>query len=154
MRRDTPDHRPPQADPSWKIAIIHSSFYGELTQKMVSSAQEALTKAGIRSENISIHDAHGCFEIPLIGAAIAQAQAADALIGLGIIVDGQTDHGRLIADAATKGMMDVQVQYRIPFACEILHVSDVAIAQARTEKGTEAANSVLCSLLTLAGLCN
>jgi 6,7-dimethyl-8-ribityllumazine synthase len=70
----------------------------------------------------------------------------DALIGLGIIVQGETKHADLLAAESTRGLMDVQLQYKLPFAFEILWVDDIAHARARSEKGAEAAIAVLHSL--------
>lgn len=113
---------------------------------MVESAKIALTKAGIPEKNISLYGVPGSFEIPLIGAAIAESQKADALIGLGIIVQGETKHADLLAQSVAHGMMDIQVKYRIPFAFEVLYVDSIAQARARGEKGKEAAEAVLQSL--------
>ncbi|MDA0238070.1 MAG: 6,7-dimethyl-8-ribityllumazine synthase [Proteobacteria bacterium] len=87
-----------RADSHWRIAIIHSSFYPEEMAVMVSSARNALLTAGIPDKNISTHAVFGSFEIPLLGAAIAEAKKADAVIGLGIIVEGETGHARLTHD--------------------------------------------------------
>ena len=95
----------------------------------------------------------GSFEIPLIGAALAEQGAVDALIGFGIIVEGETHHARLLADAATEGIMDTQLTYHIPFAFEVLYVKSLEDARARTtgnsNKGIEAAVAVLHSLALL-----
>ncbi len=116
---------------------------------LIASAEEALTEAGIDPKNIAVHSAAGSFEVPLLGAAIAEANAADALIGLGIIVEGDTHHADLLAREAARGIMDVQLQYRLPFAFEILYVDSLALAQKRLDKGREAAIAVLQSLNAL-----
>ena len=135
-----------KADPAWRIAIIHSSYYPEEVGAMVESAKEALASAGLPGGNISTHAVHGSFEIPLLGSVIAEAGGADAMIGIGVIVEGETGHGSLIADAVARGMMDVQIRWQIPFAFEVLYVKSLRDAQIRASKGAEAAASVLQSL--------
>ena len=133
-------------DPNWRIAIIHATYYKEEIAALVESASSALKKAGIPEKNIALYEVHGSFEIPLIGAALADAKAADALIGLGIIVQGQTRHADLLAESVAHGMMNIQVRYRIPFAFEVLYVDSLTQAKARGDKGGEAARAVLRSL--------
>ena len=109
-----------------------------------------LLKAGVPSKNIRAIPVPGSFEIPLLGAVLAQEKKADALIGLGIIVEGETHHADLLARETARGIMDVQVQYAIPFAFEVLYVKKLSQAKIRStgaeNKGEEAARAVLHSL--------
>lgn len=140
-------------DPSWCIGIVHSSFYREEIDALVDGAVTLLVEAGVPREHISLHPAPGSFEIPLLGAALAQAQKVDALIGIGIIVEGETHHAALLAKQVARGMMEVQLTYRIPFAFEVLYVKTLAQARERSlgamNKGREAARAVLHSLAEL-----
>ncbi len=143
-------------DPSWRIGIVASSFHPEHVQGLIDGARQIFRSAGLAEEKVTIHPAAGAFEIPLIGAALAQAKSVDALLGLGVIVEGETHHARLLAESVAHGMMDVQVTYRIPFAFEVLYVQNITQALERCageqNKGAEAAIAVLHSLAQLQGL--
>lgn len=145
-----------KVNPKWKIGIVASEFYPKEMMSLIKGAHDTLLKAGIKEKNIVIHRIPGSFEIPLIGAALAKKKKVHALIGIGIVVKGETKHADLIAKEAARGMMDVQVTYRIPFACEVLLVSSLKQAQDRTKgaanKGREAATTVLQSLAKLSHL--
>jgi len=137
-------------DPNWKIGIIHSSFYKEDVMVMVESAKGFLIGRGVSSENIQVLEVAGSFEIPLIGSALAEKGEVDALMGFGIVIQGETQHAQEIITEASRGMMDVQTRYRIPFAFEVLHVDSLEDARVRvSDKGKEAAVAVLSSLLQL-----
>ena len=140
---------PPGINRAWRIGIVHSSFYKEEVAALVEGAVQVLKDAGISAAHIKTYAVPGSFEIPLIGAALAGEREADALIGLGIIVQGETHHARLIAEQAARGIMDVQVQYGVPFAFEILFVDTIALARERLDRGEEAALAVLHSLAEL-----
>lgn len=129
-----------------RIAIVHSTYYKEEMEALVRSGVDALKVAGVPKENISLYPAPGSFEIPLIGAVLAEHRKVDALIGLGIIVEGETHHARLLAENVARGIMDVQIRYRIPFAFEVLYVDSMEFARQRLGKGKEAAGAVLSSL--------
>jgi 6,7-dimethyl-8-ribityllumazine synthase len=148
MRTNGPaDHRPlPPINPSWRIGIVHSSYYPEEISALIASAKHALREAGIPETNSTLHPAPGSFEIPLIGAALAESRSVDALLGFGIIVEGETHHAELLARAVTRGIMDVQLRYTIPFAFEVLYVRSLPEARARGTRGREAVYAALHSL--------
>lgn len=139
----------PAADPSWKVGIVASSYYKEEIDALFTSAKETLLEAGLPEPNIHLYEAAGSFEIPLIGEALARAKAVDALIGFGIIVQGETKHADLLAAETTRGIMDVQLRHSLPFAFEVLWVDTLEQARARGSKGREAAAAVLKSLAEL-----
>ncbi|MFH0770258.1 MAG: 6,7-dimethyl-8-ribityllumazine synthase [Candidatus Peregrinibacteria bacterium] len=133
---------------------MHSSYYPAEVQAMVRSARSSLMRLGVSAKNISVHPVSGSFEIPLLGSALVHTKKVDALIGLGIIVAGKTHHAELIARETARGIMDIQVRGRIPFAFEILYVDSLALAKSRLEKGKEAAEGVVHSLAELKALCH
>ena len=146
MKTSSNSSLPEALDPSWRIGIVHAPYYREETSAIVESARATLLAAGLHSDHIALFEAPGSFEIPLIGAALAEANAVDALIGIGIIVDGKTHHALHLAQSVVRGMMDVQIRWQIPFAYEVLHVESLDQARERAKKGKEAALAVLKSL--------
>jgi len=154
MKEAHADLRLPQKiDPSWRIGIVHSSYYKEEVYVMVKSAKSELLSAGIKEENITLHPTAGSFEIPLIGSVLAKNNNVDALIGFGIIVEGETHHAHLVAENVARGIMDIQLETGIPFAFEVLYVHTLLQAQERVQgeenRGKEAANAVISSLAQL-----
>ena len=143
-------------DPSWRVGIVHSSLYEEEIAALVDSARHALIDGGLKSQNITEHPVAGSFEIPLIGCILAREKNVDALIGMGIIVEGETHHAELLARETARGIMDVQIRYGIPFAFEVLYVKDLSQAKTRSRgvdnKGGEAARAVLYSLAEISKL--
>lgn len=138
--------------PAWRIGVVYSSFYKEEIATMLKGATDLLRAVGIAEENIVPVEVPGSFEIPLVGAKLAKDQSVDALIGLGIIVEGETHHARLVAENTARGIMDVQTQYGVPFAFEVIYVDSLKLAQERLHKGEEAALSVLHSLAQLTSI--
>ncbi len=143
----------PKVDPASRVAIVYSSFYTEETDSMVKTAQKTLMEAGISEQNVLLVEAAGSWEVPLLGMALAESGTVDGMIGLGIIVKGDTHHDALLAAEAARGMMEVQTRHTMPFAFEILHVDRAEHATARAtgphNKGEEAAYALLHSLNAL-----
>lgn len=147
-----PDRVLPPIDPHWRVGIVYSSYYSEEVGALRASARTFLEEAGLPAEHITEYPASGSFEIPLIGAALAEAHKVDALIGLGIIVEGETHHARLLAEQVVRAISDVQLRFLLPFAFEVLYVRELSQGRARGGRGGEAAAAVLASLAELARL--
>lgn len=151
MSGSQPLQLPAAIDPSWKIGIIASQWHRDIIQQMVDVAQQTFIHAGIHAENILLYDAPGSFEIPLIGAELIGH--VDAVIGLGIVLQGETMHAQNIMQSTSQAIMELQIAHKKPFAFEILHVLSLAQARERAEgqynKGFEAARAVLFSLTEL-----
>lgn len=141
-----------KADASWRFGIVYSDFYKEEMQTMVEAAIETLKTSGVSDDNIVSVPVSGSFEIPLIGRELVEQGKVDALIGLGIIVEGETHHARLIAENCARGMMDIQTTYGVPFVNEVLYVDMLELAKVRLSKGKDAALSAIDSLALLARL--
>jgi len=153
MKNCKEHHAPENVDPNWKVGIVFSTYYEDEINSLVECAKETLIDAGVTSSSIYLHPVAGSFEVPLIGAALANAGEVDALIGFGIIIQGETEHADHIARETARGIMDVQTRYRTPFAYEVLHVNSLKEVQERCSgnenKGKEAACTVLHSLAEL-----
>ena len=98
----------------------------------------------------------GSFEIPLLCDQLIMSKGVDAVIALGVIVQGDTHHARLIAEQAAAGIMQIQLEHGCPIAFEVLYVDDIKDAIKRSTgnngKGVVAARIVLKTLATLKDL--
>lgn len=151
MKGHNPTDLPARVDPTWLIGIVASQWHRDILQPMIDVAIQTFVDAGIPEAHVTVHDAPGSFEVPLIGAALIEK--VDALIGFGIVLQGETMHAQNIMQSTTHAMMDLQVRHKKPFAFEILHVLNIEQAKARASgphnKGFEAARAVLHALTTL-----
>ncbi len=146
---ETPNVGTMSVDPRWKIVIVRSVWYDELTMQLVSDARTALVAAGVKPENIHVIDAPGSYELPLL-CQHALENGADGCIAFGIIVQGDTHHARLVAEQSAAGCMQVQLQTGKPITFEVLFVDNVEHARVRStgkgSKGPLAAKTLLSSL--------
>ncbi len=146
---ETPNYGTPDIDPDWKITIVRSVWYDELTKKLVSDASDTLIAAGIKQENIRVIDSPGSYELPLL-CKHALLAGADGCIAFGIIVQGATHHAALVAEASAAGIMQVQLELLKPIVFEVLFVDIAEDAERRVSgknaKGPLAAKTLLTSL--------
>lgn len=130
-----------------RIGIAVSEFNGDITEKLLSGAQKELLRAGVSHKNIIIVRVPGSFELPLSCQKMAKTGRFDALIALGCVIKGETDHYYYIAGEVAAGIMEVMLKYDIPIGFGVLTTDTLAQAKARStvkeNKGAEAARAVL-----------
>ncbi|MDP3957672.1 MAG: 6,7-dimethyl-8-ribityllumazine synthase [bacterium] len=131
-----------------KIGIVVSNYYADtITGKLLLGAQAVLKEWKVSPKNITVVRVPGCFEIPYGCSVLLKRKKFDALITLGCIVKGETEHDRYIASAVSQGIMDLILAYKVPIAFGVLTVNNLAQAEARStgenNKGKEAAIAAL-----------
>lgn len=131
-----------------KIGIIVSQFDKELADKLLDGSKRGLDEA---SANYDVIEVPGVFEIPLAALRLAKSKKYDALITLGVVIKGKTDHYDMICRACTDGIREVMMTHEIPIAFEVLMVRSREDAMARcggdkADRGYEAAKVALAML--------
>lgn len=127
-----------------KIGIVVSEYYADvITGKLLMGALDVLKKARVGQKNITVVRVPGCFEIPYGCITLLKRKKFDALITLGCIVKGETEHDRYIASAVSQGIMDLTLSYQVPISLGVITVNNLAQAKVRStgqnNKGREAA---------------
>ena len=123
--------------------IVASQYNSEFVEGLLTHAQKEL--AVLMPESSIQHvQVPGAFEIPLAVQEVAERGGVVAIIALGVIIQGETQHARLIAEAVTRSLLELSLAHRVPVIHEVLLVENEAQARARcleTEgnRGTEAA---------------
>ncbi len=147
---DTPLQIPKIVDSSWKIAILRSVWHPECTRALSDDAHRTLIDAGIKEESITMIDAPGSFELPLLAKEAIEQKDVDGVILFGVIVQGKTHHARLIAEQCAAGAMQLQMTTGVPVTFEILFVDALEDATRRSigadGKGPLAAATLLTCL--------
>lgn len=131
-----------------KIGIIASRFNEFITSKLVSGAEDCLTRHGVADEDISVAWVPGAFEIPVIAKKMALSKKYDAIICLGAVIRGATSHYDYVCAEVSKGIAAVSLETGLPVLFGILTTDTIeqAIERAGTKagnKGTDCAMSAL-----------
>jgi 6,7-dimethyl-8-ribityllumazine synthase len=141
----------PAAQPSGeglRVALLRSAFNAAIVDGLAKGARGALTKAGVTARAITTVEVPGAFELPLAAAAAAHSGRFDAIVALGAVIRGETDHYEHIAREASAGLAAVARETGVPVGFGLLTVEDEQQAVDRSRpgaenKGAEAANAAL-----------
>lgn len=131
----------------FKFAIVVSKFNDDITQSLLEGALGSLRENGVKEENIKTIWVPGSFEIPLACQKLAKSKKFDALVALGSVIKGETDHYLYVAGEASRGVMRVMLDNSLPIGFGILTTDNLRQAKARSgkksNKGKEAAEAAL-----------
>ena len=137
-----------------RIGVVRSLFNRPVTDGLLEGALAVLAEA--RAQDVTVVDVEGAFEAPLAAQKMVQG-GYDAVIVLGAVVEGETDHYEHIANRASEGLMRVMLDAGVPVTFGILTVRDPAHAYARSapdehNKGREAAEAAVRTANLLSSL--
>lgn len=133
-----------------KIGVVVSQFNDNITKSMLEGALETLAENKVKKENIKTVWVPGSFEIPLACQRIVQTKKLDALVAIGCVIKGETDHFYYICNEVSRGIMDVMLKFNIPIGFGVLTTQNIKQAEVRSRgkenKGREAAVAALAMI--------
>lgn len=121
-----------------KIGIVAARFNEFIVSKLIGGAEDALIRHGVEKDNIELAWVPGSFEIPMVAQKMAESKKYDAIICLGAVIKGATDHYDFVCAEASKGIATVGMKTGVPTLFGVLTTDN--IEQAIERAGTKAGN--------------
>jgi len=121
-----------------RVAVVCSRFNDLITERLLAGARDGLVRHGVDDGSIAIAWAPGAFELPLVAQRLAVSGEYDAVIALGAVIRGATDHYTHVAGQCAAGLERVQLDTGVPVIFGVLTVD--TIEQAIERAGTKAGN--------------
>jgi len=126
-----------------RFALVVSEYNREYTDALLRSAETALA-----GHELKVVRVPGAYEIPLQVQRLARTKRYGAIIALGVIWQGRTEHAREILRAVTDALMRISLETDVPVMHHVLAVKTEAEARARCfgnklNRGREAAEAAL-----------
>ena len=126
----------------FRFAVVTARFNPEITLKLKAGCLKALKEAKVKRTNILEIEVPGSFEIPWAAQVVALKKEIDAVICLGAVIRGETDHYQFIAAETSRGICRVSLATKKPVIFGVLTCKNKAQALARSlgknNKGYEA----------------
>jgi 6,7-dimethyl-8-ribityllumazine synthase len=136
------------SSPPGRFALIAARFNGFVVDQLVAGALDALHRHGVPDERIDIVRVPGSFEIPPVALQLGKSGKFAALICLGCIIRGDTDHYDHVAGAATSGIASAAAQTGIPTIFGVLTCDTLeqAIHRAGAKSGNKGFEAAICAI--------
>jgi 6,7-dimethyl-8-ribityllumazine synthase len=133
-----------------RVALCVARFYPELADRLEAGSRAALDEAGITEiEDFSVP---GAFELAVIAAYAARSGRFAAVVCLGAVIRGETDHYEYVCGEAARGINQVQLETGVPCGFGVLTVDTMEQAMervtggAKRDTGRHAAEAALAAL--------
>ena len=135
------------------IAIAVARFNTLVTERMLAGALEALEECGVPESRTVVAWVPGSFELPFLAQRLAESGKYDAVVCLGCVIQGETDHNVYINQQAARGIAEVGVRTGVPTIFGVITPNDLDQALARAGEGTaNKGYEVTLSAITMANL--
>lgn len=137
-----------------KILLLRPAFNAAAVEGLLRGALEALAEMGADRDDLGVETVPGAFELPLAARAAARSGRFDAVVALGAVIRGETDHYEHIAREAAAGLAAAARETGVPIGFGLLTVASEAQALARSapgpgNKGAEAARAAVAMVHVL-----
>ena len=130
----------------YKFLLVASTFYPKITDGLINGALDEIKKNNF---NYDVYKVNGSLEIPTQISILLNKKKYDAVIALGCIIKGKTDHYEFIANAITNALLSISLENRIPVSNAILTCSNIKQAIARSSKKLNRAREAVLAAISV-----
>jgi 6,7-dimethyl-8-ribityllumazine synthase len=140
------------------VGIVAARFHEDLTGAMVDSAEKELLACGVEEDDVIVVWVPGSFELPIVARRMAASGEIDAVICIGLVLRGETDHDRWVTEGAVQGIVQASLETDVPIHLGVLTCTTMEQARARAlppeaggreDKGRAVARAAIETLLAL-----
>jgi 6,7-dimethyl-8-ribityllumazine synthase len=114
-----------------KLAIVVARFNSNITEKLLQGAIAAWQGCGGEESTLEVVRVPGAFELPIVAQALARTKKFDAVVCLGCVIRGDTDHYNYVCDQAASGIMRAGLDSGVPAIFGVLTTDTVQQAEDR-----------------------
>ena len=134
--------------PTGRFAVVAAKFNKEVVDKLVAGALSTLKERGVRDDAVDLVWVPGSFEIPLVAQQLADSGKYVALVCLGAVIKGDTDHYEYVCRGATDGILQAGLATGIPVIFGVLtcQTDELALDRAGGKAGNKGADAALAAI--------
>ena len=131
-----------------RVAIAVSRYNESVTRGLLEGALAALAECGVPPGAVGVAHVPGALELPIVARELALGGRWDAVVALGAVIRGETDHYAYVCAESARGCAAVALETGVPVAFGVLTCETLAQARDRSttpakNKGGEAARSAV-----------
>jgi len=134
--------------PSGRFAIAAAKFNSEVVDRLIEGAMQGLRQHGVRESHIHLVRVPGAFELPLVCQKLADTDQYEAVIALGAVIRGDTDHYEYVCRGVTDGIMRVSLDTGIPMIFGVLtcQTEELALERAGGKHGNKGYDAAVAAV--------
>jgi len=114
-----------------RVGVIKTRWNKEIIDSLSDGIKTTLADLNVEEDNIFETEVPGAFELPMAAKFLAMSGTVDAIICVGCLIKGDTQHFEYISQAASSGIMSVGLQTSTPVVFGVLTVNTEEQAKVR-----------------------
>jgi 6,7-dimethyl-8-ribityllumazine synthase len=136
------------APPPGRFALVAARFNQDVVDKLVEGARAGLKKHGVTEDAVDLVWVPGSFEIPLVAQRLAKSGKYSAVIALGAVIKGDTDHYEYVCDNAARGVAEAGLATGVPVLFGILtcRTEEQALDRVGGKEGNKGYDTALAAI--------
>ena len=134
--------------PAGRFAVVAARFNGLVTEALLAGCFDAFGRHGVAADRVDVAWVPGAFEVPLVARRMAETGRYAAVVCLGCVVRGETDHYDHVAGQAAAGVLQAGQATGVPVIFGILTTDTVeqALNRAGLKSGNKGAEAAMAAI--------
>ncbi|MDI6775471.1 MAG: 6,7-dimethyl-8-ribityllumazine synthase [Verrucomicrobiota bacterium] len=131
-----------------KIGIVISRFNSFFTRQLLSGATDCILRQGGAEENVGVYWAPGANEIPMVAKKLAASGKWDAVIAIGVVIEGATPHADLINSQVSRSLAAIALEHGVPVINGVVcaHNLEQAVERSGAKAGNKGADAAQAAI--------
>lgn len=131
-----------------KFGIVCGRFNDFFVSRLLSGAVDAITRHGGNAADISVAYVPGSYEIPFAIKKMLETKKYDAVIALGVVIQGATSHAGYINSEVAKCVAQLGLEFGVPVTYGMITAEnlDQAIERSGTKAGNKGVDAALAAI--------
>ena len=140
------------SSPAGRFALVAARFNGVIVDQLVAGATDALRRHGVAEDRIDLVRVPGSYEIPPVAQRLGKSGKYAAVICLGCVIRGDTDHYDYVAGPVASGIAAAGMACGVPVIFGVLTCD--TLEQAVHRAGAKAGNKGFEAAVTAVEMVN
>lgn len=129
------------------IGIVAARFNAALVDALLHAVRETLAAAGVKAKRLTVVRVPGSHEVPWAAQALARRKGCACVIGLGVLIAGDTNHHEMVGQSVSQALQQVALTTGTPVINGVMVVNSLKQAEERCrgaiKRGAEFARAAL-----------
>jgi len=134
--------------PAGRFAVVAAKFNRDVVDRLVEGALQGFRKHGVADDSVDLVRVPGSLEVPLACKQLAGSGHYAAIVALGAVIQGETDHYTYVCQEAAAGVMRATLATGVPIIFGILtcQSEELALARAGGAEGNKGYDAALAAI--------
>jgi len=131
-----------------RFGIVCGRFNEFFVSKLLDGAVDAIVRHGSNVDNIEVAWVPGSYELPFAVKKLVATGRFDAVMALGVVIQGATPHADLINSEVAKCLAQIGLESGTPVTYGMITANNIeqAIERSGTKAGNKGADAALAAI--------